>query len=121
MTGIRRWYIYLVSLVSLQALTWAIISLLQNLLVYGRRSGTGLATDSLSWQIAIVVVTLPVFLVHWLWAQRLARNDAEEQASSVRSLYVYGVLSSFLVPILASGYQLLQLLFRSLLKVETVS
>lgn len=121
MTGIRRWYIYLVSLVSLQALTWAIISLLQNLLVYGRRSDTGLATDSLSWQIAIIVVTLPVFLVHWLWAQRLARNEAEEQASSVRSLYVYGVLSSFLVPILVSGYQLLQLLFRYLLKVEMVS
>lgn len=118
MTGIRRWYIYLVSLVSLQALAWAVISLLQNLLVYGRRSSTGLATDSLSWQIAIIVVTLPVFLVHWLWAQRLARSDAEEQASSVRRLYLYGVMSSFLVPILFNGYGLLQLVFRLLLKTE---
>lgn len=118
MAGIRRWYIYLVSFISLQALTWAIISLLQNLLVYGRRDGVAFETDSLSWQIAIILVTLPVFLVHWLWAQRLAQKDSEEQTSWVRGLYLYGVIVSFLIPILFNGFELLQLLFQLLIKTE---
>lgn len=118
MTGIRRWYIYLVSLISLQALTWAIISLLQNLLIYGRLDGAAFETDSLSWQIAIIIVTLPVFLVHWLWAQRLADKESGEQNSWVRGLYLYGVIISFLIPILVNSYELLQLLFQLLLKEE---
>lgn len=118
MTGIRRWYIYLVSLVSLQALAWAVISLLQNLLVYGRRADVAFDTDSLSWQIALIVVTLPVFLAHWLWAQRLVHKEVEEQTSWVRGLYLYGVMSSFLIPILSNGYELLQYLLQLVFKVE---
>jgi hypothetical protein len=118
MTGIRRWYIYLVSLVSLQALAWAVISLLQNLLVYGRRADVAFDTDSLSWQIALIVVTLPVFLAHWLWAQRLVYKEVEEQTSWVRGLYLYGVMSSFLIPILFNGYELLQYLLQLVFKVE---
>ena len=31
MASVRRWYIYLVSAISLQAVTWALIALLRNL------------------------------------------------------------------------------------------
>ncbi|MCA9943567.1 MAG: hypothetical protein KC449_08815 [Anaerolineales bacterium] len=118
MKGIRRWYIYLVSFISLQALAWAIISLLQNLLIYGRLAGAAFETDSLSWQIAIIIVTLPLFLVHWLWAQRLALQDSEEHTSWVRGFYLYGVMVSFLIPIVFNGYELLQYLFQLLIKTE---
>ena len=118
MTGIRRWYIYLVSLVSLQALAWGIISLLWNIFVYGRRAGIAIETDSLSWQIAVIIVTLPVFLAHWLWGQRLAQRDSEERNAWVRSLYLYVVIASFLVPIVINGYSLLELLFQQILNIE---
>lgn len=116
MTGIRRWYIYLVTLVSLQALTWGLINLLQNLLVFSRRAGIAAETDSLSWQIAIIIVTLPVFLVHWLWAQRLAGRDRAEQTSWVRGLYLQGIVASFLIPALNYSYNLLRLLFQLLIQ-----
>ena len=119
MAGIRRGYIYLVSLVSLQALTWSLISLLHNIFVYGRGTGAVLETESLSWQIAIIIVTLPVFLVHWLWGQRLTRRHADEQTAWVRSLYLYAIIASFLVPIISNSLGLLQTLFQLLLKVET--
>ena len=116
MTGIRRWYIYLVTLVSLQALTWGLINLLQNLLVFSRRAGIASETDSLSWQIAIIIVTLPVFLVHWLWAQRLVGRDRAEQTSWVRGLYLHGTTISFLIPALNYSYDLLRLLFQLLIQ-----
>ena len=118
MAGIRRWYIYLVTLISLQSLTWGIISLLRNLLVYGRLTGIAVETDSLSWQIAIIIVTLPVFLIHWLWGQRLASREDEEQSSWVRGLYLYGVMTGFLAPLAANSYSLLLALFRLLFNVE---
>jgi hypothetical protein len=121
MSGIRRWYIYLVSLISLQALTWAIISLLRNVFVYGRRNGISFETESLSWQIAIIIVTLPLFLVHWLWAQRLAQRDNEEQDAWVRGFYLYGIIASFLAPVVVNSYELLQLFLQLLLKVEPIS
>ena len=119
MTGIRRWYIYLVTLVTLQALTWGLINLLQNLLVFSRRAGIATETDSISWQIAIIIVTLPVFLVHWLWAQRLAAQDQAEQRSWVRGLYLQAITISFLIPALTYSYNLLRLLLQLLIPGES--
>lgn len=118
MTGIRRGYIYLVTLISLQALTWGLINLLQNLLVFSRQAGIASETNSLSWQIAIIIVTLPVFMVHWLWAQRLAAKDRAEQCSWVRGLYLQAIVASFLIPALAYSYNLLRFLFQLLIQGE---
>lgn len=119
MTSIRRWYIYLVTFISLQALTWGLINLLQTLLVYSRRADIAPGTDALSWQIAIIIVTLPVYLAHWLWAQRLAGRESAEQRSWVRGLYLHGTIISFLIPALTYGYSLLRLLFQLLLEGES--
>ncbi len=118
MSDVRRWYIYLVSLISLQAVAWGIISLLWNLLVYNQNSSISSSTEALSWQIAIIIVGLPLYLVHWLWAQRLARQDEEEQESWVRSFYLYGVMASFLVSIVVNMYELLDLAFQLFIKIE---
>ena len=41
--------------------------------------------------VALVAVGTPLWAGHWIWAQRLARNDAEK-GSALRALYFLGVL-----------------------------
>ncbi len=48
--------------------------------------------EQLSIGIALVAVGTPLWLGHWIWAQRLARDRAEA-ASALRSLYFLGVLT----------------------------
>jgi hypothetical protein len=111
MASIRRWYIYLVCAISLQATAWAMINLLRDLLL-GQYSATAMALP-----IAVIVIGLPVYLAHWLWAQSLARHDPEEKASHLRSLYLYGMLSGFLGPFIINTYNLVNMLFLMLLGV----
>ena len=98
----RRIYIYLVSAISLQAFAWAIIDLMRGMLI------TPLSASSISiaMHIAIILVSLPVFLVHWLWGQRLANRDREEREASLRTLYLYGMQAAFLAPIIMSAFGL---------------
>ncbi len=101
MVTVRRWYIFLVCAVSLQSVAWAIITLLQDLLTSGG------SVVALAFQIAVVVIGLPLFLVHWLWAQSLARRDMDERESALRRLYLYGTLALFLGPITVNAFDLI--------------
>ena len=82
MTIVRRWYTYLVSAISFQILTWAIINLCRILLA----PGSPLA-EALAFQMAILVIGLPIFLIHWIWAQRLVHQSFEERQSAIRQFY----------------------------------
>ena len=106
MNAARRWYIYLVCAISLQAVTWAVIALLRNLLAEG-----GGTIASIAFQIATIIIALPLFLVHWLWAQRLAAREGNEREAGLRGLYHYGMLAGFLAPIIANAYSLIAFLF----------
>ncbi len=108
MSNVRRAYIYLACIASLEAAAWAVISLLRNLLAPGKYT----ALEDTALQIAIIAVGLPVFLVHWLWAQRLARRDPEERGAILRRLYLYGAMATFLGPLLTSAFDLLDGLLR---------
>src|SRR5262245_53182329 len=101
MNTARRWYIYLVCAVSLQGVTWAVIALLRNLL-----AGGGGQVTAIAFQIAAIIITLPLFLVHWLWAQRLADRDISEREASLRGIYHYTMLAGFLGPVIANTYSL---------------
>jgi hypothetical protein len=114
MAATRRWYIYLVCAVSLQAVAWAIIALLRNLL--GSQSNV-----SIAFKIAVILVGLPIFLVHWLWAQRLAGGDPDERGDALRRLYLYATLAGFLGPFLANCFDLLAYLLRTFLGVLPTS
>ncbi|HLB50475.1 MAG TPA: DUF5671 domain-containing protein [Anaerolineales bacterium] len=103
MVTVRRWYVFLVCAVSLQSVTWAVIALLRNLFISGR----GAPVTAIAFQIAVIVIGLPVFLVHWLWAQRLAGQDTDERESALRRLYLYGTLAAFLGPIAANTFGLI--------------
>ena len=106
MSAVQRAYIYLACIASLQAVTWAAISLLRRLLAPGIYT----SLEATSFQIAVVVVGLPIFVAHWLWARRLAGRDPEERGAVLRRLYLYGTMASFLAPFVANAFELLEAL-----------
>ncbi len=106
----RRFYIYAVTAISLNAFAWSIISLLRELIISGFRS----STEAVAFQMAVILIGLPIFLVHWFWAQRISRQDEEERGAVLRRAYFYGTQAGFLVPIIDSGFALIStLLFLS--------
>jgi hypothetical protein len=108
MSNVRRAYIYLACIASLEAVAWAVISLLRNLLVPGKYT----SLENTALQIATIVVGLPVWLVHWLWAQRLAGRDREERGAALRRLYLYGAMALFLGSTIPNAFDLLDNLLR---------
>jgi len=103
MSNIRNIYIYLTTAISLNAVTWALIAMLRSLTASGSiRSDR----EFLAFQIAIIIIGLPIFLIHWLWAQRLAAVDEEEQRAPLRRIYLYFILAVMLTPILANTFEL---------------
>jgi hypothetical protein len=108
MSNVRRFYIYLACIASLEAVAWAVISLLRNLLVPGKYT----SLENTALQIATIVVGLPIFVVHWLWAQRLARRDRQERGAAVRRLYLYGAMALFLGSLIPNAFDLLDGLLR---------
>jgi hypothetical protein len=108
MENVRRAYLYLVSLVSLQIVAWALIWLARDLLPAGRI----ISTDDTALQLALIVIGLPVYLVHWLWAQRLVRTGDGEAGAVLRRLYLYGVQAIAVAAITANTVDLLTQLLR---------
>lgn len=108
MRVVRRGYIYLVSFVSVQSIAWATIALLRNLLAPDEYT----SVESTAFQIAVVIVGLPLFLAHWLWAQRLAGRELAERRAILRRLYLYGAMASFLAPFIANTYELFDTLMQ---------
>jgi len=53
------------------------------------------------------VVTVPIYALHWRWADRLNRGDAEERESGARSFVLYAMLALFVLPIVANLYSVL--------------
>ncbi len=109
MSTVRRWYIYLVSAISLQAVAWATIVLLRNLLI----SRLNPPPTAIALPIAVILTSLPIFLAHWLWGQRLAGKAVEERGATLRRFYLYGTMAAFLGPFTANGFDLLGTLLRA--------
>lgn len=103
MTAVRRLYIYLVSAISLQGTVWAIIALLRNLFI----ADLNPPTTTLAFEIAVVIIGMPIYLVHWLWGQRLAAHQDEELEAGLRRFYLYATMAGFLGPFIANLYTLL--------------
>jgi uncharacterized protein DUF5671/uncharacterized protein DUF3842 len=103
MSSVRRWYIYLVSAISLQGVAWAIIALLRNLLL----SRLNPPPTAIAFEIAVILIGLPVFLVHWLWGQRLAAAVEQERTATLRRFYLYGTMAAFLGPFTANTFDML--------------
>ncbi len=112
MLAVRRIYLYAVSAISLVAVTWAVIALARLILDEGIGQGQliGLAAG-----LAVIIVGGPIFLFHWLMAERLAAASPEERHSPVRYLFFYVVLTAAALPVLSNLYRLVDDLLLTLL------
>ena len=96
MLTVRRLYILAASLIGLLLFMQGSSALLRLVfLTLFADSDFGLGSDwwreSLSLGLALVAVGTPLWIGHWIWAQRLARDRAET-SSALRALYFLGVL-----------------------------
>ncbi len=96
MRTIRRLYFYAVALISLEVVLWGLISLLRTMFAQDVVFPTA---SALAQALALILVGVPIFLIHWLWGQRAAAQDSEEQASTVRAVFFYAVLLATLIPV----------------------
>lgn len=110
MRAIRRFYFYLVSLISLEALLWGSINLARSLF---RGSLSLQGSEPLAAGLSLLLVGTPIFLIHWLWAQKAAQTDPEEQSARLRGLFFYTALLATLVPVAQNALALVNRLLLS--------
>ena len=96
MKTIRRLYFYLVAAISLEVVLWGLINLLRTTFAAGL---TFPGADTLAQALALIFVGVPIFAVHWLWAQRASAKDPEEASAGLRAMYLYAVLLMTLIPV----------------------
>jgi hypothetical protein len=109
MKSIRRLYFYLVALISIEVVLWGLVSLLRSIIDQSISGGA----DALAQALALILVGMPIFLIHWLWVQRAAARDEEERTASLRAVFFYGILLGTLIPIVQN---LLSFIDRSLVQ-----
>ncbi|MEM5775889.1 MAG: DUF5671 domain-containing protein, partial [Anaerolineaceae bacterium] len=117
MRTIRRIYFYLVALVSLEVVVWGVIGMARTLLQENRFGAGTILAGSL----ALTLVGLPVFLLHWGLAQRSAARDPEERAERVRAVFFYAALVGTLIPVVQSGMALINRLLVALMRLPAAS
>ncbi|NOY98235.1 MAG: hypothetical protein GXP40_03385, partial [Chloroflexi bacterium] len=99
MRAIRRLYFYAVAFISLEVVLWGLIGLARTTF----SSSTVGGVDQLAQALALILVGVPVFGIHWWAAQRSAHQDEEEHASGVRTVFLYAVLLALLIPVVQNG------------------
>ncbi|HEX6269967.1 MAG TPA: DUF5671 domain-containing protein [Anaerolineales bacterium] len=95
MKSIRRLYFYLVAFISIEIVVWGLISLIRSIVDETVSGGA----DALAQALALILVGVPIFLIHWLWAQRASARDEEEKAATLRAVFLYAILLATLVPV----------------------
>jgi hypothetical protein len=93
--SIRRLYFYLVAFISIEVVLWGLVGLLRSVASDTISGGA----DALAQALALILVGVPIFLIHWLWVQRAAAQDVEEQTATLRAVFFYAILLATLVPV----------------------
>ncbi len=109
MKTVRRLYFYLVALISLEVVLWGLISLLRSII----DETVGGGAEVLAGALASVLVGVPIFLIHWLWAQHSSTKDEEEKIASLRAVFLYATLFATLIPVVQNLLALIDLTFIS--------
>ena len=93
MNTTKRLYFYGVSFVTLVVAANGVVLLVQFLIeLITQRAIAGGDDSQASLGLAMVVVGAPLWVVHWQYTQRQAAKQPDETASTLRKLYLYGVL-----------------------------
>jgi hypothetical protein len=109
MKSIRRLYFYLVAFISIEIVLWGLVSLLRSIVNETISGGA----DTLAQALALILVGMPIFLIHWAWAQRVSARDEEEKTASLRAVFLYAILLAALIPVVQN---LLSFLDRSFIQ-----
>lgn len=115
MKTIRRLYFYAVSAISIEVVLWGIIGLLRS--IFNAQDITNNASNLAS-ALALIFVGVPIFLIHWAWAQNISSKDAEEHSAGVRAVFLYGILLGTLIPVVQN---LLAFINRTILSTAQLS
>ncbi len=107
MKTVRRLYFYAVAFISIEVVLWGLISLVRSIV----DQTIGGQAQVLARALALILVGMPIFLFHWLWAQRLAGRDPEEQIAGVRAFFFHAILISTLIPLAQNVLALLDRVF----------
>jgi hypothetical protein len=103
MSALRRIYLYAVSFISLMTVVWGTIGLLRSVFANDISGGPARLAGAL----ALLLVGLPVFVLHWWLAQRGASKDPDERSARLRAWFLYGALLAATIPILQNFIALL--------------
>ena len=95
MKTIRRLYFYAVAIISMEVVTWGVINLLRSIFSANKITNDA---STLAQALSLIFVGVPIFLIHWLWAQRASAKDDEEKTASIRAIFFYGILLGTLIP-----------------------
>jgi hypothetical protein len=93
--SIRRLYFYLVAFISIEVVLWGLVGLLRSVANDTISGGA----DALAQALALILVGVPIFLVHWLWVQRAAAREEEERTATLRAVFFYAILLATLIPV----------------------
>jgi hypothetical protein len=93
--SIRRLYFYLVAFISIEVVLWGLVGLLRSIAEDTISGGA----DALAQALALILVGVPIFLIHWLWAQRASGRDDEEKTATIRAVFFYAILLATLIPV----------------------
>lgn len=110
MKTIRRLYFYVVAFISIEVVLWGMIGLLRSILNPQDVSDNA---SNLAQALALILVGVPIFLIHWGWSQRASANDAEENSASIRAIFLYGILLGTLIPVVQNLLALINRAFLS--------
>jgi len=115
MKTIRRLYFYAVAFISFEVVLWGLIGLIRSIV------NPNLITDNaqaLAQALSLILVGVPIFLIHWVWAQRASALEEEEKTATLRAVFLYGALLGTLIPVVQN---LLALINRVFLGVAHIS
>ena len=95
MKSIRRLYFYLVAFISIEIVLWGLVGLLRSIV---NKTVSG-GADALAQALALVLVGVPIFLIHWSWVQRASASEQEEKTAGLRAVFLYAILLATLIPV----------------------
>ncbi len=114
MKTVRRLYFYAVSFISAQVVLWGVVGLLRSMT--GREVVD--SASALAQALSLILVGAPIFLIHWLWAQRVSAKEEEEKSATLRAVFLYGILLATLIP---AAQNVLAIINRALLGAARLS
>ncbi len=79
----------------------------------------GGAAEALARALALVLVGVPIFLFHWLWAQRSSARDEEERTARLRAIFFYAILLGTFIPVVQNLLALVNRIFLEALRLDT--